>query len=59
MSAGQLARKMGRTPWGVRKAIKRLKLKPEQTLGGVNYYSASPTLARLEAAMRKANSPAN
>ncbi len=54
MTAGQLARKLKRSRWGVKQTIDRLEIQPQQTLGGVSYYSAK-TLARLEEAMRKPN----
>lgn len=54
MTAGQLARKLKRSRWGVKQTIDRLDIKPERTLGGVSYYPAA-TLARLEEAMRKPN----
>lgn len=54
ITAGQLARRLKRSRWGVKLTLDRLEIPPEQTLGGVSYYPAA-TLARLQEAMRKPN----
>lgn len=54
ITAGQLARRLKRSRWGVKLTLDRLEIEPQQTLGGVSYYPTT-TLARLQEAMRKPN----
>lgn len=54
ITAGQLGKRMGRSGYGVKKAIRRLRIEPTLTLGGINYYDPS-IQGILEEAMRNPN----
>ena len=41
LTAGQLARRLQRSSYGVKKAIQRLRIDPVQVLGGISYYDAA------------------
>lgn len=54
LTAGQLARRLQRSSYGVKKAIQRLGIEPKQVLGGVSYYDAGVE-ATLTKVMRAPN----
>ena len=49
LTAGQLARRLDRSSYGVKKAIKRLGIHPKLVLGGISYYDTGieKTLAQV------------
>lgn len=57
VSAGDLARELGRSGYGIKKALARLGVSPTHVLsGGTYYYDRKTALAKLESAMRAPNS---
>lgn len=54
MTAGQLAKNLNRSSYGVKKALKRLGIHPEAVLNMVSYYPATAEAA-LADAMREPN----
>lgn len=56
VSAGDLARELGRSSYGIKKALKRIGVEPTHTLSGTAYFDRKDAIARLEPAMRAPNS---
>lgn len=54
MSCGEIARSLNRSPYGTRKAIKRLGAKPVEIRSGIPRYDSSLVHA-LRFSMRRAN----
>lgn len=55
VTAGTIARAIGRSTYGVKKAIRRLKIEPVQVLAGMSFYDPS-IQSILEESMRSPNS---
>jgi len=54
-TAGELARTLNRSTYGVKKALKRLGIHPEKILSGTSYYDRAEALRILEKEMRSPN----
>ena len=54
-TAGELARTLERSTYGVKKALRRLQIFPDRILGGISYYPRKESLAALEKEMRSPN----
>jgi len=57
MTIGQMARKMGRSILGVRKAVRRMEIQPAAKSGKVMFYHSAETIGLLEEGMRAKNLP--
>lgn len=55
VSAGDLARELGRSSYGVKKALMRAGIKPSVTLSGTAYFDHSTALAKLNETLRAPN----
>ena len=55
ITAGELAKKLRRSRYGVKKALQRLDVKPAQILAGISFYPEMSTTTCLEKAMRSPN----
>jgi Mor family transcriptional regulator len=54
VTAGTIAREIGRSTYGVKKAIRRLKIEPVHVLGGMSFYDPK-IQSILEESMRSPN----
>lgn len=54
-TAGELARTLERSTYGVKKALKRHKIEPAAVLGGTSYYEPTVALRTLREEMRSPN----
>jgi hypothetical protein len=55
VTAGDLARKLGRSSYGVKKALMRLRIEPTAVLGGTSYYDEESAMELLKKEMRSPN----
>lgn len=55
-TAGELAKELGRSAYGVKKALKRMNVEPRHSLRGTAYFLREPALEKLGSEMRAANS---
>lgn len=56
VTAGELARELSRSSYGVKKALKRLGLSPSRVLAGTSFYDRKEALGKLKSEMRAPNS---
>jgi hypothetical protein len=55
-SAGEMARSLNRSTYGVKKALSRLGIQPKKVIGGISYFERETAMARLAEQMRSPNS---
>lgn len=54
-TAGELARTLKRSSYGVKKALRRLGVEPAKVLGGISFYEPALALRTLKEEMRSPN----
>ena len=54
LSCGEIAKRLGRSRYGVKKALQRIGVQPSAVLGGISYYPPG-VLRLLDKSMRQPN----